>query len=152
VHKEEKLGSKQVLTWTSTRNMISDASHLCCRCPRFRSAAAALSSAKFDFTRRFLGRCQIFEDVFSQGAKNFAFYIAHAPWQQLGSTSARAFCVPKFGVGGQRRELWAGMLAFFCAMEMPAARALPAILLPPEHCPWAMEAVRKHVCPSVLRS
>ena len=47
VHKEEKLVSKQVLTWTSTRNMSVAAHTSVLAAHPCRSAAAALSSANF---------------------------------------------------------------------------------------------------------
>jgi hypothetical protein len=71
------------------------------------------------------------QDVFEVSAASHSLCLhslAHAPWQQLGSMCARAFCVPKFEVATAPRELWAALLGFFCAIEMPAARALPAIL------------------------
>jgi hypothetical protein len=52
-----------------------------------------------------------------------------ALWQQLGCVCARAFCVPKFAVGGCPRELQASFRRIFCTLEMRADPALPAILL-----------------------
>ena len=52
-----------------------------------------------------------------------------APWEQLGSMCARAFCVSKFEVGGPPRELLAAVRSILFTIEMPPAPAAAIVCL-----------------------